>query len=100
MKLSRVEQETIISFNEEEQTADVYTHNRKMKHRLRDIAEAFPEECEQVQKNDYGGETYRISKSLVQIRKPYTSERRKKLKQQALESGRRPPDRPKRSHRS
>lgn len=93
MKLSKVEQETVITYNEAEPTADIYPHNARLKQRLREIAEQFPDECCFVQDNGYGGVTYRISKTLIQVRKPYSKERRETLRRQALASGRMPPNR-------
>jgi hypothetical protein len=93
VKLSKVEQETVINYNEAELTADIYTHNARLKQRLQEIAEQFPEECCFVRDNDYGGVTYRISKALIQVRKPYSKERREMLRRQALASGRMPPNR-------
>ena len=43
MKLSRYEQETIICYNEEEETANVYTHNNKLAVKLKRLAEKYPE---------------------------------------------------------
>ena len=44
MKLSKYEQETIINFNEEETEASIYTHNAKLKERLKMMAEKYPSE--------------------------------------------------------
>lgn len=91
MKLSRYEQETIINFNEEEAEASIYTHNEKLKTRLSFLAENFPSDCVYESKNGFGGVTYRISKKLIQIRQPYSEERRKRDREVALASKRRPP---------
>lgn len=48
MNLTRYEQETIINFNEEEDEASVYTHNRPLIHRLEQLAQERPEECRLV----------------------------------------------------
>ena len=55
MKLSRYEQETIITFNEEETQADVYTHNVRWKKRLAELARSYPAQCRFVRKNREGG---------------------------------------------
>ena len=93
MNLSRYEKETIILYNEEEPTADVYTHNMPLKQKLRRMAKESPKDCVFVEKNSCGGETYRISKKLVQIRKPYSEERRQKDRERALAQHRVPPKR-------
>ena len=63
MRLSKYEQETIINFNEDEAVASVYTHNPKLKERLKQMAVRFPADCFFVSKNSAGGVTYQISKS-------------------------------------
>lgn len=42
---SRLEQETIINFNEEEKIASVYTFNKPLQKRLAKLAELYPNEC-------------------------------------------------------
>lgn len=93
MNLSRYEKETIILYNEEETTAEVYTHNMPLKQKLRRMAKESPGDCVFVEKNSCGGETYRISKRLVQIRKPYSEERRQKDRERAIAQHRVPPNR-------
>ena len=39
MKLSKLEQESIILYNEEESTASIYTHDPKLKRKLKRLAE-------------------------------------------------------------
>lgn len=91
MKLSKYEQETIICFNEEETEASVYTHNAKLKTRLKKMAESFPEECAYVSQNGAGGVTYQINKKQISVRQPYSEERRKRDREIALAANRRPP---------
>ena len=40
-----IEQETIISFNEGEKTAHVYTFNKPLQHKLVKLAEDYPSDC-------------------------------------------------------
>lgn len=89
--LSKVERETILLFNEGEELAEVYTHNRSLKAKLSALAKEYPKLVSFVQSNPNGGETYRLPKKLIQIRKPYSEERRQKDKQIAKEQGRVPP---------
>lgn len=42
---SRLEQETIINFNEEEKVASVYTFNKPLQKRLAKLAEQYPDDC-------------------------------------------------------
>lgn len=44
MKLSKEERETIICYNEAEQTASVYTHNRALRRKLEQLAQDRPTE--------------------------------------------------------
>ena len=93
MKLSRYEQETIINFNEEDDFADVYTHNRKLMDRLAMLAKEHPEACQFVKRYGYRCKVYRVQKNLISIRKPYSEERKKHDREVALEQGRMPPGR-------
>ena len=91
MKLSKYEQETIINFNEEETVASIYTHNAKLKERLKMMAEKYPSECIFSTENAWGGVTYKVSKKLITVRMPYSEERRKKDRERALAANLRPP---------
>ena len=42
MNMARYEQETIISFNEEEKTAGIYTHNKVLRQKLAAHAQQTP----------------------------------------------------------
>ena len=42
MNMARYEQETIISFNEEEKTAGIYTHNKVLRQKLAALARDRP----------------------------------------------------------
>lgn len=89
--LSKIERETILLFNEGEELVEVYTHNRSLKAKLRALAKEYPMLITFVGSTSYGGETYRFPKKLIQIRKPYSEERRIKDRQIAMEQGRVPP---------
>ena len=54
MNMARYEQETIISFNEEEKTAGIYTHNKALRQKLAALARDRPEDCRLV-KASHGG---------------------------------------------
>lgn len=43
MGLTNIERETIILFNEEEDTAEIYTHNKKLKNRIRKMCQLRPD---------------------------------------------------------
>lgn len=45
---TRIEQETIINYNEEEKTASIFTFNVALKHKLVKLAEKLPDECKEA----------------------------------------------------
>ena len=71
MKLSFYEQESVICFNEDEKTANVYTHKKSLLRRLEKLAQDRPEECRLV-KFSHGGRAadYIIPKAWVKITPP------------------------------
>lgn len=88
MRLSRYEQETVINYNQAEQTASVYTHDPKLLKKLARLAEKYPEQIRQEREN-----TYTVPKSCVLIREPYSEQRRAAARERAKTAGIRPPDR-------
>ncbi len=61
MKLTKLEMETIIIFNEEESTAEVYTQNVKLRNRFEKFQAKFPD---LVTKR---GDTFILPKNLLRI---------------------------------
>ena len=51
MKLTNVEKETVINFNEAERTASVYTHNEALKRQLSEPCQIHPEQVRQTAAN-------------------------------------------------
>lgn len=88
MRLSRYEQETIIGYNQAEQTASVYTHDPKLLKKLTRLKEKYPEQVRQEREN-----TYTVPKACVLIREPYSEQRRAAARERAKTAGIRPPDR-------
>lgn len=86
MKLSLYEQETIILYNQVEDTAEVYTHDRKLMEKLTRLSQKHPE---QVSKKDK--HTFTVPKRCVSVREPYSAERRKAASERAKAAGYRPP---------
>lgn len=80
MTLSNYEKETIINFNEEEQTASVYTFNGALKRKLARLSEERPEECKLDQQHSTGAVEYLIPKKWVKVNAPpvLTEEQREK----------------------
>lgn len=92
MKLSRLEQETIILYNQAESSADVYTHDPALLSKLKTLAEKHPK---QVKCND--SNSFTVPKRCVTVREPYSEARRAAASQRAKEAGITPPSRGKRS---
>ena len=67
MKLSKIEQETIILFNEAEAEAEVYTHNKSLKRRLENAAKKNPTLYHLKDKNAHGGVSYTFPKKYLKI---------------------------------
>lgn len=85
---TKEEKETVILFNEAEDTANVYTHNARIKKKLKELSERFPKSCKYIGRNTDGGMSYDIDKSLVSIRTPYSEERKQKDRERAIAENR------------
>ena len=77
---SRLEQETIINFNEEEKVASVYTFNKTLQRRLAKLAEQYPDDC----KREFdtwqpeGSVDYSVPKKWIKINPPrFVSDKQK-----------------------
>ena len=84
------ERETILVFNEAEDTAVIYTFNNDLKKRLVAFAKKYPDLCKlTVDDAEFGSVTYEIHKSRVSIRlvAPYSEERRKAASERAKIKG-------------
>jgi len=66
IKLSRIERETVILYNEAEATAEIETYNAAMKRRLEIIQKKHPDCITLVRHDDYA-DTYTFPKSWVKI---------------------------------
>ena len=99
MKLSKYEEETLVLYNEAQSTASVYTHDPKLKEKLKRLSEKYPDKIVFNAENSNGGMTYTVPKKCVLIREPYSEERRKAASERAKTAGRRPPKRGKVSDR-
>ena len=91
--LTKLEQETIILYNEEEATASVYTHNKKLITKLRRMAEKFPDKVYPERREHPGAGSYIVPKSCVSVREPYDERRRKAVSEWAKAAGIVPPRR-------
>ena len=70
MKLTKIEQETIINFNEAERTASIYTHNEALKGRLLALCQTHPEQVRQTAANAWGGLIFELPKKWLKVSPP------------------------------
>lgn len=68
-KLTSWEKETIISFNEDEKEAQIYTHNPAMIRRVDELCKKHPNEFVLLGEDEkFGSKTYRFPKKQITIR--------------------------------
>lgn len=65
--MTRLEQETIINFNEAEPTATIYTHNGALKRKLETLADQRPTEAKRGRAFSDGGREYIVPKRWVKV---------------------------------
>lgn len=93
MKLSKIEQETILLYNEEESTASVYTHDPKLLSKLKRLSAKYPDKVYMDRPESNGAVSYIVPKSCVSVREPYSDARRKAASERAKNAGYMPPAR-------
>lgn len=86
-RLTKYERETIITFNEAEQTASIYTYNTALKNRLAKYSKENPNCAKLITAYPCGAVSYEVDKKRLSIRftAPYTEERREKIRKYAKE---------------
>ena len=87
--LTKKQKVTEVYYNAKDPTAEVYTHDTKLKKRLLEYASKFPELCQQTDDDEQGGLRFEIDKSRISIRltAPYSAERRKASSEHARKNG-------------
>lgn len=65
--MTRLEQETIINFNEAEPTATIYTHNGALTRKLEALADQRPAEVKRGRIFSDGGREYIVPKRWVKV---------------------------------
>lgn len=70
MKLSRLEQETIITYNEAEQTASIYSYNKAMHNKLERLEKERPEDCRVERVYPDGVKEYQVPKAWIKVVPP------------------------------
>ncbi len=77
------EQETIINWDNELDTASVYTFDRRIGKKLKELSQKYPDQFILLEKGLQHSVTYRIPKKCVSIRPPYSAKRRKQQAEDA-----------------
>ena len=87
--LTKKQKVTEVYYNAKDPTAEIYTHDTKLKKRLLAYATKFPELCQQTDDDEQGGLRFEIDKSRISIRltAPYSEKRRKAASRLAKEYG-------------
>ena len=87
--LTKKQKVTEVYYNAKDPTAEIYTHDTKLKKRLLAYSAQFPELCQQTDDNEQGGLTFEIKKGRLSFRltAPYSAERRKIYSKNAKEKG-------------
>ena len=70
MKLSNIEKETLVCFNEAERTASVYTYNQALKAQLSELCQTYPEQVRQTAANSWGAVTFELPKKWLKVVPP------------------------------
>ena len=89
MTLTKYEKETIILFNEDEDTSHIQTYNAGLRKRLVGFGKKHPDRCHLDKSFAQGGVIYVLDKSRLSIRlqPPYSEERRRKASESAKKRG-------------
>lgn len=70
MKLSNLEKETIILWNEAERETEIYTHSPALQKQLRDLCGQYPEQVHLTREGPYGSITVRLPKKWLRVVPP------------------------------
>lgn len=79
MRLTNIERETILNFNEGEEIASLYTYNKKLQNRFDKLAEEFPALVSRKD-NRHGAVTYELPKKMMilKIHRPLSEAERQR----------------------
>lgn len=93
-KLSRYEQETHINWNEETNTAHIYTTSPRMIKKLDALAKAYPDIYKASRTGTINGETvsreYDVPSGYIRFKKPPTEKQREARRKAAANNFKRP----------
>ena len=88
-KLTKYEKETIVLFNEGEDTTHIQTYNDGLRNRLATFSKKYPNLCRLDKTYEQGGVSYMLDKSRLSIRlvPPYNEERLAAAREYAKQHG-------------
>ena len=95
MRLTPEERETIILYDESTDKASVYTHDKKLREKLKRLHKKYPDKIFPERKEHPGAGSYIVPKKCVMVHEPFSDERKKRLSEKAKTAGRKPPVRTK-----
>ena len=87
--LTKKQKVTELYYNAKDPIAEVYTHDTKLKRRLLEYAEKYPQLCQLTEDDEQGGLRFEIAKERISIRltAPYSEERKSNARKWAKENG-------------
>ena len=86
--LTKKQKVTEVFYNAKDPTAEIYTHDTKLKKRLLAYAAQYPELCKQADDDGQGGLWFEIDRRRISIRltAPYSEKRKENASQYARQS--------------
>ena len=87
--LTKKQKVTEVFYNAKDPTAEIYTHDTKLKKRLLSYAAKYPELCQQTDDDGQDGLWFEIDKHRISIRltAPYSKERKQTASEWAKKNG-------------
>ena len=87
--LTKKQKVTELFYNAKDPIAEIYTHDTKLKRRLMEYAEKYPQLCQLTEDDEQGGLRFEIAKERISIRltAPYSEERKSNARKWAKENG-------------
>ena len=87
--LTKKQKTTELYFNAKDPMAEIYTHDTKLKRRLKEYSEKYPQLCQLTEDDEQGGLRFEIAKERISIRltAPYSEERKSNARKWAKENG-------------
>ena len=69
-KISNIEKETVVIFNEAERMALIDTYNPKWQSQLAEAADLYPDECQLKREHELGNKAYCLPNSWLKLKLP------------------------------